>query len=223
MTLKVRNRVTLTILLLAVAGSPAMAEEARATLRLDAGAGEAREEAVERVVVPPPYFDPEAFQRVPPADRFTFRGEHAGIIYTPSGWRALDVDPSLIGPGFFSPYGPHAGYSAFVPGVVGAVDRSAENVGLGASYEIVTPGADRFPPGPPFAARPAGPAEGHYELRAEEVPVPGEYVEVYHPPVYVADEEGNLQLVEAEETTRVPKVKIVMRRVWVEGGPEPRR
>lgn len=158
--------------------------------------------------------------RRPPTDRFDFRGEHAGTIYTSGGWRRLNVDPSMIGPDFLVPFEHNGGQTFYVPfarrrsgygqGYGGGRDR--EFIGLGASYEIVRP---RSPVGS-SVKKDESPRAGRWELRAEEVPVPGEFIEVYHPAVYEVDEEGNHQLVEAAETTRVPKVKIVLRKIWVE-------
>lgn len=58
---------------------------------------------------------------------------------------------------------------------------------------------------------------GHWE----EVPitdiVEGEFVEIYHPAIYRQTEDGELELLEVERTTREPKVRIILAKVWVEG------
>jgi hypothetical protein len=55
----------------------------------------------------------------------------------------------------------------------------------------------------------------------EEVPlvdvIDGEFVDVYHPAVYRRGESDELVEVEAERTTREPKVRIILTTVWVEG------
>ena len=150
-------------------------------------------------------------RRTPPADRFDFRGEHAGVIYTPSGWRAINMDAGVAGPDFFSPYAGHRGLSVYVPFAYDT-NRDRNSVALGASYEIVY----RKPRSGRTLEAKSGQPAGRYEARAKEVVIPGEFVDVFHPAVYETDENGVEQLVQREETTRVPKVRIVIDRVWVE-------
>ena len=59
--------------------------------------------------------------------------------------------------------------------------------------------------------------EGHYEWMPREDVIEGETVEVYHPAVYRQLEDGKLELLEAERTTKEPKVRIILTRVWIEG------
>lgn len=168
------------------------------------------------------HHNPSGDVRRPPADRFDFRGEHAGTIYTPGGWRRLNVDPAMVGPDFLVPYEQDGGETFYVPFPYNRSGRSGrrgdygrgyssgqgrEFIGLGSSYEIVRP---KKP------AAEESQQSGHWELRAEQIPVPGEFVDVYHPAVYEVDDAGKHQLVEAAETTRVPKVKIVLRKTWVQ-------
>lgn len=156
-----------------------------------------------------PAVRPEAGQPVSPrelpADRSDFRGEHAGVIYTRSGWRELNVDPELVGPNFFAPHG--YGPSVYVPYYANDVVNAPAPI-LGATYEVVYPKE---------VVIDEAPQAGRYELRATEVVIPGEYVEVFQPAVYELDESGVEQLVEREATVTVPKVKIVLKKVWVPG------
>lgn len=73
-----------------------------------------------------------------------------------------------------------------------------------ATYEIVKPDQGQW-------------IEGHWEEVAMQDVIEGEYVEVYHPAVYRKGDDGNLALVEKDRTTREPKVRIILTRVWVEG------
>lgn len=65
--------------------------------------------------------------------------------------------------------------------------------------------------------------DGHYEEVAAEERVPGQSVEVYHPAVYRQKEGGVLELMEKEKIRREPKVRIILRKVWVEGHYEANR
>lgn len=143
-------------------------------------------------------------RRAAPADRFDFRGEHAGVIYTPGGWRSFDTDWDSGGVAF-SPLPAHRGLSVYVPYGQGGPSRSSDPVVLGSSYEIVR--RSRSARG--GTAAPAG----SHKTRVREVLVPGEYVEVYHPAVYEVDEDGIERLTQAEEWTTAPKVRLVVERV----------
>lgn len=160
-------------------------------------------------------------RRPPPVDRYDYRGEHAGVIYTAGGWREMNVDPALIGPEFFTPLPGRGGLSVYLPYVHAYDSQRQPPVALGSSYEIVRPqpqGNASTSSTTSTSKTGAGAAPtGHYEARAREVVIPGQFVEVYHPAVYEVDDTGKEQLVEKEETTRVPKVRLVMTRVWVEG------
>ncbi len=72
-----------------------------------------------------------------------------------------------------------------------------------ASYELVYPERGRW-------------VEGHFEEVPYEEIVIGEYVEVTYPAVWRQTESG-LELVEPEQTERVPRTRIVISRVWVPG------
>jgi hypothetical protein len=58
------------------------------------------------------------------------------------------------------------------------------------------------------------PVRGGFAVRTREEIVPGEFIQVYRPAVYAIDEEGRTRLVEPEATVTLPKVRIVMERVW---------
>jgi hypothetical protein len=82
-----------------------------------------------------------------------------------------------------------------------------------ASYQVVEPPKPRW-------------VMGHWE----EVPMQdieaGESIDVYHPAVYRRQDDGTLELVEKESTTKEPKVRIILAKIWVEGhyeaeSPEP--
>lgn len=58
---------------------------------------------------------------------------------------------------------------------------------------------------------------GHYvEVPVEQI-VEGETVEVFHPAVFRRTEDNKLEQLEAESTSREPKVRIVLTRKWIEG------
>ncbi len=59
--------------------------------------------------------------------------------------------------------------------------------------------------------------QGGLALRTREEIVPGEFIQVYRPAVYMMDEEGQIRLVEPEGTITLPKVRIVMEHVWLSG------
>jgi hypothetical protein len=144
-------------------------------------------------------------RREPPASRFDFRGEHAGVIYVPRGLDEGTFPQGATGQYFTTP----GGFRVFIPYAPLSGGGMGEPVALGASYEIVRPAK---------AGRPAAGAAGHYEIRAAEEVVPGEHVEIYHPAVYEVDASGRRRIVEKERTERVPKTRVVLTRVWV---PEP--
>ena len=53
---------------------------------------------------------------------------------------------------------------------------------------------------------------GYYEIRSQEEVIDGQFVEVYHPPVYEEDENGR-RLVQKESTTHEPKMPSVAMRI----------
>lgn len=110
------------------------------------------------------------------------------------------------------------GYPVVIPYTYTNGSTLSEPVALGSSYEIVDRRASAAV-ARRDSAQTAPPATGHYEVRAEEVPVEGQFVEVYHPAVFETDDQGRLQLVQPEETRRVPKTRVVLRRAWVDGPP----
>lgn len=161
------------------------------------------EPRVNLLVLDPPQTTP---RRPMPEDRFAFRGEHAGVIYAPRSGYVSERFCSHYHRGGEGGYGRYSGYPSAYQSEYRA-DRRQEQIGLGASYEIVRPSK-------PAVAKPA---QGRYELQPQEEVISGEFVEIYHPAVYRIDEDGKEQLAEEEELTRVPKVRIVLRPVWVEG------
>lgn len=143
-------------------------------------------------------------RRLPPTDRFDFRGEHAGVIFTPGGYREINLGPGVSGYEFTPHTGGYGGYgrpSVYVPYYGSGHGSLTEPVALGASYEIVNRAIDS-------SVKPG--ANTGRRARLREVIVPGQYVQLYKPAVYEIGNDGREHLVEAEQTIRVPKVRIVI-------------
>jgi hypothetical protein len=114
----------------------------------------------------------------------------------------FDRFPRRRWPGRF-PYDSRSfGYFYYYPYVAappGYYDDSAT-----ASYSVVEP------PKPVWV-------QGHFEEMPVTDVIEGEYVEVFHPAVYRRGEDGALELLEEARTTREPKVRIIMEKIWIEG------
>lgn len=101
------------------------------------------------------------------------------------------------------------GYALYVPFFL---PRSSES---GEGGTVRPPWKNREPRRP-TERDPVG-AAGRFELRTREEIIPGEFIQVYRPAVYELDDQGQLRLIEPEETVTLPKVRIVIERVWVSG------
>lgn len=101
------------------------------------------------------------------------------------------------------------GYALYVPFFIPRETESGE------SRRVQPPWKEREPRRP-TDRDPVG-AVGRFELRTREEVIPGEFIQVYRPAVYEIDAQGRTHLVEAEETVTLPKVRIVLERVWVSG------
>ncbi len=63
--------------------------------------------------------------------------------------------------------------------------------------------------------------EGRYAWSPKEDVLEGEFVDVFHPAGHRQLEDGTLELLEEERTTREPKVRIILTKTWIEGQYDP--
>lgn len=101
------------------------------------------------------------------------------------------------------------GYALYVPFFIPRLTASGEG-------EPLRPPRIEREPRRSTERDPVG-AVGRFEVRTREEVIPGEFIQVYRPAVYEIDAGGSLRLVEPEETVTLPKVRIVLERVWVSG------
>jgi hypothetical protein len=106
----------------------------------------------------------------------------------------------------FNPYIPYYQYYPYLADEIYSMPRVYDGAGT-ATYQIVEPPLPQW-------------VKGHFEEVPMQDVIDGEFVDVFHPAVYRRLEDGSLEQIEEAHTTREPKVRLILTKIWIEGRQE---